>query len=165
MPSIYPFIHSVKINELLEELSLVEKQLKIFDEFYEFDKLLKESQDLLNAKENIEMEAITASINKINDFIKLNLPIKDKIEQINYLMPIIEIYFDQNEIQTINSALAIQKNKLEILKSNGFNNSDDVRESIATIDSIFGKRIEELLKNIKKTYFEKKFSPCYQIYL
>lgn len=163
----YPLkeLHEAKISESLEELTILKNQLSFFQEFSGVDKLQEEAQFFLNDIENIQIENIITCKSKINNFIKLNYPIKEKIDQINYLMPLIEMYFEQTEVQTINSALATQKNKLKQLMNKELKNEDEIEKPIIAIDLIFLNRIQELLKKIKQSSLNRFNVPNYLTYL
>ncbi|WP_342220370.1 hypothetical protein [Rickettsiella endosymbiont of Miltochrista miniata] len=155
----------VKISESLEELTVLKNQLDFFQEFSGIDKLQQEAQFLLNDKENIQIENIITCKNKINNFIKLNYSIKEKLDQVNFFMPLVDIYFEQSEIQTINSSLSIQKNKLQQLINNESQDENEIAKCIATIDSLFFNKIDKLLEKIKQFTLSKFINTKYQAYL
>ncbi len=157
MPSLYPIdgLRQIKIKGLLQELKELKDQLECFREFTGFDELSLKAQRLLNAEENIKIEEVTTCINKINSFIKLNWPIVEKFNQIIFLNNLIAKYCEQNEVQGLNSALAILKKKLKTEIAEDPIDPKKIEEHISQIDLSFHENLKKILEKIKQGLLKK----------
>ena len=162
MPSLYPHTQLLQIKPK-ERLSDLISELKLFQEFYGADKLLQQAQCLIN-QFDAQIEEIYRCIDQIKHFIKLNTPLKEKLDQISYLMECVK-YSIKSEGRLINSELDIQKKQLEQLRSSGFDKIANSENIFSELDLIFVSLIEELFNKIKETYSVKRLNSAYQGYV
>lgn len=161
MPSLYPQAQLLQIKPK-ERLSTLINKLERFQEFYGADKLLQQAQCLIDQFDARVIE-INTCIGQIKNFIELNSPIKEKLEQINYLEQCINYCF-KDDAHPFNSELEIQKDKLIQSKKNGIDNQSNSESFFGEIDSIFVNCIPELFNKIKEIYSERKLSSVYETY-
>lgn len=165
----YPISNLQQIKKENLQQELVELQNKIDDlerycHYSEVNELLEESKTILNNEKNSELIAISSK--KIDDKIKLLVqPTQEKFSQLIFLMSLIEIYCDQNEIQSLNSVLAIKDKKLRTQIANNPINLKEVENNIAQIDYICHKNLNKILKKIKNVVLEKAWDTRYKGYL
>ncbi len=162
MPSLYPQAQLLQIKPK-EKLSDLICELERLQEFYGADKLLQQAQCLVNQLD-AQIEEIYTCIGQIKHFIELNTPIKEKLDQINYLMQCVE-YCIKDKAQLINRELVIQKNQLEQLRSNSLDNISNSDNIFSELDLIFVNQIEELFNKIKEIYSKRPLSSGCQAYL
>lgn len=162
MPSLYPHAQLLQIKPK-EKLSDLHIQLKNFQEFYGANRLLQQAQNLIDGQDT-QINEINKCINEVKKFIDLNLFIKEKLEQVHYLMLYIDFYYEANESQPIKSELDVQKNIMEEFKKNGFGNSTHNENFFIEHDSILINQVEELFKKIEGIYSEKELNPAYKNY-
>ncbi len=155
-----PTKHEILLQEQDEKLQKLEKlnetiqELEKFQQFDEINELLIASKALDQNEKNIYL--IDVTINKINNLIhSLIQPAQDKINQLKFLMTLIEKYFDQSQVNSINSVFARHKNKLQEEIEASFINREAIDNRIIKIEQLFTNELETILKKMR-TYVQNK---------
>lgn len=155
-----PTKHEILLQEQDEKLQKLEKlnetiqELEKFQQFDEINELLIARKALDQNEKNIYL--IDVTINKINNLIhSLIQPAQDKINQLKFLMTLIEKYFDQIQVNSINSVFARHKNKLQEEIEASFINREAIDNRIIKIEQLFTNELETILKKMR-TYVQNK---------
>ncbi|KAF5271662.1 hypothetical protein FQR65_LT05283 [Abscondita terminalis] len=131
-------------SEKLEQLDEKICELERFIQFSEVNKLLEESEEQRQNVKNIYL--IDVTINKINKLIwELSHPFQCKLEQLKFLRTLIEKYFDQSEVDSINGALTIHLKKLQKELDSFVINKDEIDKKIIDCDQIIASKQKKIL--------------------
>lgn len=164
-----PSKNEISQQDLQEKLQKLEKlnetiqELEKFRQFDEINELLIASKALDQNEKNIYL--IDVTINKINNLIhSLIKPAQDKINQLKFLMTLIEKYFDQSQVNSINSVFARHKNKLQEEIEASFINREAIDNRIIKIEQLFTNELETILKKMRTYVQDKKVTNNYETY-
>lgn len=163
----YPTLQKIKAENLQQELA--ELQDKIFDlerfqNFIGVNDLLDESRKIIVDNDK-DIERIRINIKKIvNEIYLLQEPVQKKIRQLKFLMALIEKYFDQSQVNSINSVFAKHRNMLqEMLETNPIE-TESINARINAIDHLFASELIKIPKAMVAYLQDKNFIYNYENY-
>ncbi|MGC1854906.1 MAG: hypothetical protein WA659_06000 [Candidatus Aquirickettsiella sp.] len=166
----YPLLHLQQIKDESLQQELAELQIKADDleryrDFPKVNKLLEESKNILAKQTDVGL--VTDCNTKIDNEIKiLRQPIQEKFDQLNFLMNLIEEeYSNKKEIESLNSALAIQKKKLKTEMEKDLIDPKEIKKKLSEIDAICVKYLKKIVEKIKNAFLEKAWDSRYKNYL
>lgn len=144
----------LKLEQLVKKIHELKKFERFSEESSEINQLLEESEDQCLNVENIYFIDIT--INKINRLIEtLSQPVKNKINQLEFLIKLIEKYFDQTQINNINNVFNKYKNKLQEELNAKEINKNAINKSLGEIDQCLTTDLKKIKKQMLD-YFKNK---------
>ncbi len=147
----------------LNDLSVKIKELKRFCEYTEITVLLTECENFLLDPKNIYFADVY--INKINQLIfSLSLPVKNKIKQLEFLMTLVEKYFDKININRINNIFDEHKNKLQNELDANIINKENINESLNELDQCLTIELKKIQEQILVYFQNKEISKAFEEY-
>lgn len=164
----YPLsnLKEIKDENLQQELAELQNnttELERYHKFAEVNELLEASEIILANEKNVVV--ISECNKKIEKILKkLMQPVQEKLSQLDFLKKLIEKYCDQNEVQVLNSALAIQEKKLKNETVSDSINPQEIEKYLSKIDSICHKDLKKILGKIKQILLEKTWDARYADY-
>ena len=165
----YPLsnLQQIKDENFQQEFSELQNktaELERYHNFAQVNELIDEIKNIMASEKNVG--AITEYNKKIDDLIKkLTQPIQEKFSHLAVLNELIEKYCDQGEVQSLNSALAIQEKKLKAEIANDSINPREIENNLSKIDSISHRNLKKILVKIKQSLSETSWDGKYKNYL